>query len=102
MANPDWGSVDVELLWLTEVSYADGVDSPAGDNRVSARAISNACAAQDGNTPNVVGASDYLWQLGSLLTMTLISPNRLILQRHSTLMCPLAIPASIRPALALN
>ncbi len=67
LANPDWGSVDTELLRLTRASYADGDDSPSGANRVSARDISNACAAQDENRPNAVRASDYLWQWGQFV-----------------------------------
>lgn len=65
--NPRRGSKGVPLLRLTPVSYADGIDSPGGENRLSARAISNACAAQDGDMENDRGASDVLWQWGQFL-----------------------------------
>lgn len=47
--------------------YADGVESPAGGERASARAISNAVHTQVGSIPNALGASDFLWQWGQFL-----------------------------------
>lgn len=41
VTNPTWGSVDVQLLRLSPTDYADGVSSPSGANRPSARAISD-------------------------------------------------------------
>jgi hypothetical protein len=41
IANPGWGSVDAQLLRLSPEGYADGISSPAGASRPSARAISN-------------------------------------------------------------
>ncbi len=46
LANPDWGSVDEALLREAPAEYADGVAAPAGDDRPSARLISNLLAAQ--------------------------------------------------------
>ena len=66
-ANADWGSTDSELLRLTGVDYADGIHLPAGEDRASARAISNACMAQEGSTPSAVGVSDFFWQWGQFL-----------------------------------
>lgn len=64
---PSLGSVGVHLRRLTPASYEDGLETPAGADRVSARAISNACAAQDEDRPNAVRASDYLWQWGQFV-----------------------------------
>src|SRR5437868_12014701 len=43
----DWGSTGIQLLRTAPASYSDGVSSPAGVNRPSARAISDAIAAAD-------------------------------------------------------
>lgn len=67
VVHPDWGSTGSPFLRRTAAAYADGVDSPAGANRVSARQISNAVAAASGSRPNARGASDYLWQWGQFL-----------------------------------
>lgn len=66
-ANPSWGSAEHEFLRLTTVGYADGLDSPSGDTRPSARAVSNAVCAQEGVIENTVGASSFLWQWGQFL-----------------------------------
>jgi len=66
-ANPFWGSADIELLRVTGPDYGDGFASPAGANRPSAREISNAVAAQNGSIPNVLRASDFVWQWGQFL-----------------------------------
>jgi peroxidase len=41
IANPDWGSANTNFLRLSPLDYADGVSSPAGADRPSARVISN-------------------------------------------------------------
>ena len=65
--NATWGQAETPLLRLTGVGYADGQEAPSGENRPSARAISNACAAQEGSIPNEALASDYLWQWGQFV-----------------------------------
>ncbi len=67
MRNPRRGSAGVQLLRLTEASYEDGVSSPAGADRLSARMISNACAAQVAEVENDRRATDYLWQWGQFV-----------------------------------
>jgi len=67
LGNPLWGSAGVEFLRLTTVGYADGASEPSGDKRPNAREISNACAAYDGDAPNTVNASDFLWQWGQFI-----------------------------------
>ena len=64
---PDWGRARTALLRRTTVGYADGAGAPAGDDRASARAVSNACAAADRSRPNARGASDFIWQWGQFL-----------------------------------
>lgn len=45
LSNPNWGSVNELFLRFSEVAYADGISSPAGANRPSARLISNTFSA---------------------------------------------------------
>jgi peroxidase len=65
--NPAWGSVDVALLRLGGLGYADGFQAPAGPNRPSARLISNLLAAQERSILNRAGACDIFWQWGQFL-----------------------------------
>lgn len=67
LAHPEWGRAGSGLLRRTAVAYEDGADSPAGADRESARAISNAVAAADRPIPNARGASDIFWQWGQFL-----------------------------------
>ncbi len=46
LANPDWGSTDVQLLRTAAADYGDGISSPGGEDRASAREISNLLASQ--------------------------------------------------------
>ena len=45
LANPQWGSVNQNLLRLSPADYGDGISSPAGADRPSARLVSNAFSA---------------------------------------------------------
>lgn len=65
--NPHWGGAGAEFLRLTTIDYADGRDAPAGENRMGARDISNAVAAQSESVPNTLGVSDFVWQWGQFL-----------------------------------
>lgn len=68
LRNPEAGRAGATLLRMALVDYADGRNAPSGGERLSARVISNACAAQDdGGVENDRGASDYLWQWGQFL-----------------------------------
>jgi len=66
-ANPTWGMADIEFLRLVPSDYGDGVDSPAGGNRRSAREISNAVVAQPQSILNHARVSDFVWQWGQFL-----------------------------------
>ena len=65
--HPAWGSAGIELLRLTTPDYADGSSAPAGADRPGARAISNACVAQDKPKPNRLGVTDFFWVWGQFL-----------------------------------
>lgn len=66
-SNPEIGAVGIHLTRIVPVAYSDGMSSMAGADRPSARAISNAVAAQTTDMPNSHNASDFLWQWGQFL-----------------------------------
>jgi hypothetical protein len=49
LTDTDLGSTNEQLLRVSEADYSDGISTPAGDDRPSAREISNALAAQAGH-----------------------------------------------------
>jgi hypothetical protein len=64
LANPAWGSTSVALLRLSAAGYGDGLSTPAGVTRPSARAISNAVAAHPADdvlSETHLSAFAYLW-----------------------------------------
>jgi hypothetical protein len=64
LAHPEWGSTDERLLRVAPAQYADGVSTPAGATRPSARAISNALAAHaaaDTTDGRDLTAYIYVW-----------------------------------------
>lgn len=63
----DTGATNTQLMRSVWPDYADGIAAMAGADRPSARAISNIVAAQSESVPNVLGASDYIWQWGQFL-----------------------------------
>jgi peroxidase len=64
---PTWGAAAHPLMRTAPVGYADGIGLPAGGNRPSARAVSNAVASAYQSHPNARGATDYLWSWGQFL-----------------------------------
>lgn len=66
-AHAAWGQAGEAFLRRSTVAYEDGASSPAGADRPSARAVSNAVAASQGAKPNSRGASDFVWQWGQFL-----------------------------------
>ena len=66
-AHPDWGSANTAFLRLAPPAYADGLDAPSGQNRPSARLISNLVVAQPELIPSAIGASAMVWQWGQFL-----------------------------------
>jgi len=63
-AHPDWGTADSDFLRIGPVAYADGISSPSGASRPSAREISNTLnASPEGNiaSSNDLSAFTYIW-----------------------------------------
>lgn len=65
--HPDWGSAESPFIRLLPNGYADGSSAPNEVGRPSARAVSNALAAQSESIVNTRGATDYLWQWGQFI-----------------------------------
>jgi hypothetical protein len=64
LSHPAWGMAGNDLLRLSPAAYADGVSAPSGATRPSARAISNAVAAQSANpgkNDRYLSAFVYAW-----------------------------------------
>ena len=67
LQNENAGSSDQPLLRLADAEYSDQISQPAGENRASARLISNLVFSQHQPKPNSRRASDFLWQWGQFL-----------------------------------
>ncbi|MFO0904008.1 MAG: peroxidase family protein [Pirellulales bacterium] len=68
LANPQWGSTEEAFLRIAPAEYADGASAPAGADRPSARAVSNALAAQgDADIPNSRNLSAFIYAWGQFL-----------------------------------
>ena len=65
--NSEFGSAGQLFFRMSGVDYDDGVSSPAGQSRASARVISNLVVAQDGSIPSSSMTSDMVWQWGQFL-----------------------------------
>ena len=63
----DAGAAGDTLLRLTDANYADGIGAMTGDDRPSARDVSNTVMQQTADMPAASGASDYLWAWGQFL-----------------------------------
>lgn len=64
LANTDWGSAGSNLIRLSPAAFGDGISTPAGANRPSARVISNAVSNQAEGTPTndrMMSAFIYAW-----------------------------------------
>lgn len=68
LADTKLGSSGEQLLRVAAADYADGISSPAGEDRASAREISNALSAHaDGAVPNDRNLSAFLYVWGQFL-----------------------------------
>ncbi len=66
--NPDLGTPGQPLLRIADADYADGVSDPAGEDRPSAREISNVLSGvEDAGTKNERGLSAFLYVWGQFL-----------------------------------
>lgn len=68
LENPDLGAANSTLLRVADNDYADGISEPAGEDRPSAREISNALSAADpdGNTSER-NLSSFVFMWGQFL-----------------------------------
>jgi peroxidase len=67
ISHPQWGAAGARLRRMAPVAYADGVSTPAGPDRPSARAISNAILAQSESIPSRAGLSGFAFQWGQFV-----------------------------------
>ncbi len=68
LAHPEWGSTAEQFLRKAAAEYGDGVSTPAGADRPSARAVSEAIAAQgDANIVNDRNLSAFVYAWGQFL-----------------------------------
>lgn len=65
--NGGLGSTDEQLIRLASSEYGDGISSPAGDDRPSARVVSNELVTQETTTPNDRDLADITWLWGQFL-----------------------------------
>ncbi|QDT40801.1 peroxidase [Gimesia alba] len=65
--NPELGSVGTQLIRLAEADYGDGLSTPGGEDRPSAREISNVIAAVDSYETNDRYLTDILWVWGQFI-----------------------------------
>ncbi|MGJ8698285.1 MAG: peroxidase family protein [Verrucomicrobiaceae bacterium] len=72
VANPTWGQAEHPVIRILGNDYADGANEPAGEDRPSARVISNALVAQTDSILNRKGATDFLWQWGQFVDHDII------------------------------
>ena len=64
VVNASWGSAGVDLFRIGAAAYGDGISTPAGADRPSARAVSNAVSDQgsaDLLNPSGLSAMAYAW-----------------------------------------
>lgn len=64
MAHPEWGSTDEAMLRLAEAEYADAVAAVGGEDRPSARLISNEVSDSGGSdeiSKRLMSAMTYAW-----------------------------------------
>lgn len=65
--NPELGSTNTQLLRLADADYGDGVSSPAGEDRPSAREVSNVIAAAESSETNDRYLTDIFWVWGQFI-----------------------------------
>ncbi len=67
LENPEYGATDTQLLRLTTVEYADGISEPAGEDRPSAREVSNVIVDQEELVTNDRYLTDLTWLWGQFI-----------------------------------
>lgn len=67
LSNTRMGSTHVHLTRIAAAEYADGISAVGGENRGSARLVSNVVFSQSDQVFNTHYATDMLWQWGQFL-----------------------------------
>ena len=67
LADSELGSTHEQLLRGATVEYEDGISTPAGEDRVSAREISNVIVTQTTTEVNDRGLTDLIWVFGQFI-----------------------------------
>ena len=67
LTHPEWGAVGTSQLHEGACGFADGISSPAGEERPNPRVISNQIFAQDNLLPDAMELSDYAWVWGQFI-----------------------------------
>jgi len=67
IAHSNWGSAGSDLLRTANAAYGDGISTPAGANRPSARVISNTIASQSEATESEFGLSNFVYAWGQFI-----------------------------------
>lgn len=65
--HPSWGAAGTDLLRLTPAAYADGISSPAGATRPSARLISNMASVLTTALANSRQMASYVYAWGQFI-----------------------------------
>jgi hypothetical protein len=65
--HPTWGAAGADLLRMTRAAYTDGVSSPSGATRPSARLISNTAAVMTTPFANSRQMASYVYAWGQLI-----------------------------------
>jgi peroxidase len=67
LVDPELGSTDEQLMRVAESEYGDGISTPAGAERPSAREISNALSAQDDEVRSDRQLSAFIYAWGQFV-----------------------------------
>lgn len=67
LIDPSLGSTDTAFIRIVESDYADGISEAAGEDRPSAREVSNNVVAQSTSVINDRFLTDFVWQWGQFL-----------------------------------
>lgn len=67
LSNEQFGAANTPLLRVLSTDYGDGLSTPAGTDRPSAREVSNAIAAVESSITNDRYLTDYVWIWGQFI-----------------------------------
>lgn len=67
LSHPEIGAANTALVRLVSSDYGDGLSTPAGEDRPSAREVSNAIAAVETSIENERYLTDYVWIWGQFI-----------------------------------